>query len=191
MKNYHNLVVATHALIRIYLTADKKGEDNAQATLERIIELFNRPEYRNMVQASEEMTLVQYQELAQRTLPVRGRNHFFDAPSPDAGDTVIDSFTRNIDLLHASLKLPSEVGEMLDPIARAMFYGKALGTEQIDNIKEEAGDLLWYIASPLCRALGCTIEELARANIAKLQKRYPDTYSDQAALARADKEPSQ
>jgi len=57
-----------------------------------------------------------------------------------------------------------------------------------ENIKEEAGDLLWYLAGPLCRALGCTLEELASANVAKLKARYPDAYSDQHAIARADKE---
>lgn len=39
----------------------------------------------------------------------------------------------------------------------------------------------------LARMLGSSIEELYVANIAKLQLRFPNAYSDEAAEARADK----
>ena len=140
------------------------------------------------------MTLAQYQELAARTLPQPRDQHFFTAPlsfapgkSPDCHFKITEErqrFNQATDLLHAALGLTSEVGELADPIKKAMFYGKPL---DVENIKEEAGDLLWYLAGPLCRALGCTLEELAAANIAKLKARYPGTYSDHAAIARADK----
>ncbi len=67
-----------------------------------------------------------------------------------------------------------------------MFYGKPLDE---NNLKEEAGDILWYIAGPLCRALGCTLDEIAQINVNKLRARYPEKYTDAAALARADKAP--
>ncbi len=127
------------------------------------------------------MNLNQYQELASRTLPEETKQHFFVR-----AETLnsVGKASRNTDLLHAALGLTSEVGELADPIKKAMFYGKPLDTE---NIREEAGDLLWYIAGPLCRALGCTLEDLAAANVAKLRLRYPERYSDAAAVARADK----
>lgn len=127
------------------------------------------------------LTLNQFQELACRTLPAPGAQHFFYGATPpiDVG------YSTSIDLIHAAFGLAGEVGEIIDPIKKSMFYGKPLDTA---NIREEAGDLLWYLAGPLCRALGCTMEDLARDVTAKLEKRYPDRYTDQAAIARADKE---
>lgn len=148
-----------------------------------------------------QITLNQFQELANRTLPQIGMQHFFkvstsDADSFDEFRQKIIDHARNVDLLHAGMGLASEVGEILDPIKAAMFYGKDLnapdpkkkGQTGIENIKEEAGDALWYIAGPLCRALGITFEELAMGVISKLEKRYPDKYTDTAAVERADKQ---
>ena len=125
------------------------------------------------------MDLNTYQSLAARTLPMPGSNHFF----PENTD-YCRTHDDNIDLLHAVLGLSSEVGELCDPVKKAMMYGKPLDEA---NIREEAGDLLWYIAGPLCRALGCTLEELAAENVAKLTKRYPERYTNAAAIKRADK----
>lgn len=125
------------------------------------------------------MTLNEYQEAAARTLPGLGSNHFFNF----AKDGLGEGYSR-IDLIHAVFGVAGEAGELCDPVKKAMFYGKPL---DVENIREEAGDLLWYIAGPLCRALGCTLEELAAANVAKLRKRYPEKYTDAAAVARADK----
>lgn len=137
------------------------------------------------------LTLNELQELASRTLPTEGVNHYFKPPFgfnatfPTAEERArIDVHARNVDLIHAAFGLAGEVGELIDPVKKAMFYGKPL---DVENLREEAGDLLWYIAGPLCRALGCTLEELARENVAKLQKRYPEKYTDEAAIVRADK----
>lgn len=138
------------------------------------------------------MNLNQYQQFASRTLPERATNHFFQGPTVEHFPlSEIDAkwalYERNVDLLHAALGLSGEIGELCDPIKRAMFYGKPLGPAEIANIKEEAGDILWYLAGPLCRALGCTLEELATQNKDKLVARYPGKYTDAAALERADK----
>jgi hypothetical protein len=45
---------------------------------------------------------------------------------------------------------------------------------------------MWYLAG-LANALGFTLSEAATHNIDKLRKRYPEKYTDQAAVARADK----
>jgi NTP pyrophosphatase (non-canonical NTP hydrolase) len=52
---------------------------------------------------------------------------------------------------------------------------------------EELGDLLWYIAYA-CEVIGEPLEIVARDNIEKLKKRYPEAYSDFNAHARIDKE---
>lgn len=128
------------------------------------------------------LTLNEFQQLASRTLPPLGSQRWF----PTAPNTPQrEANNRQIDLIHAVFGCAGEAGELVDPVKKAMFYGKAV---DVENIKEEAGDLLWYIAGPLCRALGCTLEELAAANVAKLRKRYPEKYTDEAAIARADKD---
>lgn len=114
-------------------------------------------------------------------MPMPGKQHWF---LPDTFPT-LGPTTNNcrVDLLHAALGMAGEAGEVIEHVKKSMFYGKPLDEAKL---KEEAGDLLWYIAGPLCRALGCTLEELAAANVAKLEKRYPEKYSDLAALRRVD-----
>lgn len=137
-----------------------------------------------------------YQQLACRTMPKpEGHQKWFHRPHchiPPDELTIAQAheqaeFDRRVCWLHAMLCLPGETGEMIDPVKRSMFYGKPLGPEEIANIREEAGDLLWYIAAPLCIALQCNLSELMAENIAKLRLRYPGEYSDEAALTRADK----
>lgn len=129
------------------------------------------------------MNLNEFQELATRTAPEQGKNHFFSIDECSLSSD-FPRFDRNIDLIHAVLGVCSEAGELADPVKKAMMYGKPL---DILNIKEGAGGLLWYLAL-LCRALDCTMDELGVQVIDKLRKRYPSSYSDSAAVARADKE---
>ena len=51
------------------------------------------------------------------------------------------------------------------------------------NLKEEFGDTLWYLALGL-RFLGIGFEETFAANIAKLQARFPDKFTEDAAMNR-------
>ena len=85
---------------------------------------------------------------------------------------------------HAILGIGTEAGELLDVVKRRKVYHQLL---DMVNIKEEAGDLLHYIAR-LLDACGWTFEEVLEDNVMKLQKRYPDGYSHKAGLARADKQ---
>ena len=88
-------------------------------------------------------------------------------------------------LEHMAMKAASEAGELIDGIYRHTGYGEALDRA---NIIEELGDLEFYMAG-LRQMLGMTRYETLAANIAKLQKRYKNGYSDQAAIDRADKNP--
>lgn len=86
-------------------------------------------------------------------------------------------------LLHAIVGIAGEAGELLDAIKKTTVYGKKL---DLANIKEELGDALFYVqAAALC--IGAPLEVLMEENYQKLKKRYPDGYTDAAALARADK----
>jgi NTP pyrophosphatase (non-canonical NTP hydrolase) len=137
------------------------------------------------------ITLNQLQELATRTAPDQGAQHFFCCPTVEHYEfSELDEqhklHEQRVDLIHAALGMAGEAGEVVDLLKKSMYYGKPL---DVEKVKEEAGDLLWYIASVMCRALDCTLEELAMYNVDKLRARYPEKYTDQAAIARVDVAP--
>lgn len=85
-----------------------------------------------------------------------------------------------IDILHAILGIFTEGAEMADALKRHIFYGTTL---DVVNLKEESGDLLWYIQL-LLTALGVTLEEALDVNEAKLRKRYGSQFTEHAAVNR-------
>ena len=87
------------------------------------------------------------------------------------------------DLIHAALGLASEAGEFCDAIKKSFAYEKEL---DIENLMEELGDLMWFTALA-CNALGVPMQTVAVSNVAKLLKRYPEAFTNDDALARADK----
>lgn len=108
----------------------------------------------------EEMDLNEYQGLALRTAHAR--------TEPEE------------DLLHGAAGVCTEAGELMDVYKKFRFYKKPVDWV---NVKEEVGDVLWYLAL-VCRAADISLEEAARANIEKLQVRYPDRFDHEAALKR-------
>jgi NTP pyrophosphatase (non-canonical NTP hydrolase) len=89
-------------------------------------------------------------------------------------------------LLHMVIGISGEAGELLDAVKKAVIYRKELDRA---NVIEEIGDIEFYLEG-LRQELGVSREECLAANVAKLQKRYGDKYSDSAAQIRADKEQS-
>ena len=88
------------------------------------------------------------------------------------------------DRLHAAVGISGEAGELLDAIKKNWVYNKELDSE---NVKEELGDLMFYITAMMLLQ-GITLDEVLEANVTKLEKRYAGLqYTDEAAQARADK----
>lgn len=87
------------------------------------------------------------------------------------------------DMLHMAVGISGEAGELLDAIKKVWVYNKTL---DIENVREELGDLLFYIQG-MANLIGTDLEELIKGNMEKLKKRYPTGYTDAAAQARADK----
>lgn len=83
-------------------------------------------------------------------------------------------------LLHAAIGLSTESGEFSDQLKRHVFYGKELDKT---NLKEEAGDLLWYLSIAL-NEIGSSFSEVMAMNIAKLKARYPEKFSELKAEER-------
>lgn len=87
---------------------------------------------------------------------------------------------QSINDLHAIIGIVTEAGELADAFKRYIFYNKPI---DLVNIKEEAGDVLWYLAL-LLRSSGLTFEECFEANIAKLKVRFGDKFKENAAINR-------
>lgn len=86
--------------------------------------------------------------------------------------------------LNAVLGMSGEVGELIDTVKKHVFYDKPL---DVENIKEEMGDVLWY-AALLLHSIGSSFEEVMKMNHDKLEKRYPTGFSEQLASERRDKQ---
>jgi NTP pyrophosphatase (non-canonical NTP hydrolase) len=84
------------------------------------------------------------------------------------------------DFMHSAFGCATESGEILDAIKKAIFYGRNL--DEI-NLREEYGDLLWYIQLGL-NALGLTIDDVVQTNMSKLIARYGDKFSSEKAVNR-------
>jgi NTP pyrophosphatase (non-canonical NTP hydrolase) len=83
-------------------------------------------------------------------------------------------------LLHALFGICTEAGELQDVVKRHLMYGAPL---DYDNIIEELGDLLWYIALG-CVAVHVKLEGCMIRNITKLKVRYPGKFTSDHALNR-------
>lgn len=82
------------------------------------------------------------------------------------------------------LGLAGEVGEVIDITKKHVYQGKEL---DINDVIEEVGDVLWYVAN-YCNVMNITMEECMRNNVAKLRKRYPKGFSIKDANERKDKQ---
>ena len=92
--------------------------------------------------------------------------------------------TSQCHLLHMTMGVSGEAGELLDAVKKHVIYGKEL---DLENVTEEAGDILFYLEG-LLHPLGITLDTCRQATMAKLAKRYPGlAYTNQAAIERADK----
>lgn len=106
-----------------------------------------------------------YQELALRTA---------------SAESLVDSAAT---LNAAALGLNGEAGEIADHVKKVMFHGHPLDDATRDKIAREIGDILWYCAMG-ARGIGMGLAEIARMNVEKLKKRYPDGFSSEQSLNR-------
>lgn len=87
-------------------------------------------------------------------------------------------------ILHAAIGLSTESGEILDNLKKHVYYGNDI--DEV-NIKEEMGDIMWYMAI-LMREMDLDFEELLDSNIRKLRKRYGEKFSMEASDSRDHEE---
>lgn len=93
-----------------------------------------------------------------------------------------DMKQRDLNYLHAAVGIAGEAGEVLDMIKKVWVYGKPLDQ---NKLIEELGDIAYYYFY-LLDLIGCDIETVIKQNMEKLSKRFPNGYTDLAAINRAD-----
>lgn len=110
--------------------------------------------------------------------------HFVNAIVKPGHEILTQLTPAQAHLLHMAVGVSGEAGELLDTIKKHCIYQKQI---DLDNIKEEAGDILFYLTG-LLNELDMSLEDCINANTAKLSRRYSSgSYSNEAAIARADK----
>lgn len=87
---------------------------------------------------------------------------------------------KTIDIQHAAMGMVTESAEFMDALKKSIFYGKPLDKV---NLREELGDILWYVALAL-RTLDTDFETVMERNIEKLKARYPQNFTEEHAISR-------
>jgi len=102
-----------------------------------------------------------------------------------AGDQILLELTpAKCNTWHMATGISGEAGELLDAVKKHVAYNKVM---DLDNVIEELGDLEFYMEG-LRQQLGINRDATLQHNYHKLMKgRYPNGFSNEAAIARADK----
>lgn len=90
---------------------------------------------------------------------------------------------------HAASGLAGEASEVLDHTKKSWVYGREL---DLEKMFEEMGDTLHYFMMLMIKIEETTghpvdFSTFIQDNMVKLRKRYPNGFSKEAAIARADK----
>lgn len=97
--------------------------------------------------------------------------------TPDQAPSMDDN---QIMVLWNAIGLIGEAGELAPLVRYAIWTGAAFDQDQITD---EAGDVLWYVAA-LCTKLNISLSEVMERNIAKLRRRFPDGWSTERSINR-------
>ena len=76
-------------------------------------------------------------------------------------------------LLTAALGMSAEAGEFTEIVKKVFLQGKPYNANNVEHLKIELGDILWY-AAQACMALDVSFEEVMERNYLKLSARYPE-----------------
>lgn len=85
-------------------------------------------------------------------------------------------FPAEVSAAYVALGVVGEAGEVAEEVKKCLRRGynpdgSDFPEDRRENLFEEIGDVLWYLAN-LADILGFDLSEIASANIDKLQKRY-------------------
>ena len=83
-------------------------------------------------------------------------------------------------LINSVMGLCGESGEAIDIVKKGLAQGHPLDRE---HVAKELGDVAWYLAEA-ATALDLDLEDILRANLEKLEHRYPDGFSTEKSVGR-------
>ena len=83
-------------------------------------------------------------------------------------------------LINSVMGLCGESGEAIDIVKKWFAQGHPLDKE---HLREELGDIAWYLAEAAF-GLDMNLEDILKANLEKLAKRYPKGFDKEASLKR-------
>jgi len=86
-------------------------------------------------------------------------------------------------LLHMTLGICGEAGELLDTVKKHCIYGKEL---DYVNLEEELGDIEFYLEG-FRQQIKLSRQTILDSNHSKLSERYKKSYTDAEAIERLDK----
>lgn len=101
----------------------------------------------------------------------------YDLSDPICPATHEDFNTAPMDIIHAFLGIVTEGGELLEKLDDNLTRGYDIEKHEV---KDELGDLLWYMAMVL-RYYGWSFEEVMAQNIKKLYHRFPHAFDEELA----------
>jgi len=144
------------------------NKDQEEFTAENQIPVEETPELHpdNFKVKSPEMNLFDYMQLAGRT------NKTFPGG--------VQLSQEQMEVLHGSMGMVTEAGELMDAIKKNFIYGAPLDKV---NMQEELGDIAWYWIL-ICRFYSWDPYEILKMNIDKLQLRFPNAFTEEDALNR-------
>jgi NTP pyrophosphatase (non-canonical NTP hydrolase) len=76
-------------------------------------------------------------------------------------------------LMTAAFGISAEAGEFTEIVKKVFLQGKPYNADNIEHLKIELGDILWY-AAQACMALDVSFEDVMERNYLKLSARYPE-----------------
>lgn len=119
---------------------------------------------------------IDFTDTAQRIDEFKKRLIYKEIPIAP-GEPTIKLDQRKTEFLHAIMGMVGELGEIADSL------GTDLSISNRTHFLEELGDYRWY-ESVFYRYLETSQEQVQEMNIRKLAARYPEKYTDEAALFR-------
>lgn len=84
-------------------------------------------------------------------------------------------------MTEGALGLAGEAGEVVDIIKKLVYQGHPIDEAARRRITEELGDVFWYAAAI---ATGLRLDDIMRANIRKLEERYPNGFDPERSVRR-------
>ena len=88
-------------------------------------------------------------------------------------------------LLTGAIGICSEGGELLDIVKKIIFQGKEPSEELRNKVKNELGDVMWYVQQVLI-TMEWDLEEVLAENTKKLSGRYPEGFDVDKSENRSD-----